>query len=509
MHNDPRITRVGRILRTTKIDELPQFFNVVRGDMSLVGPRPEDPEYVALYTPEQRRILDLKPGITSVAALEYVDEGELLKGDDWEAVYREQIVPAKLALEAEYAARRTLLDRHRAAVSHGLHARAPGLRRRMNVTFEEKFRVPMSAPDIDESDVEAVAAVVRSGRLALGPKCVEFERAIADYVGVRHAVAVSSGTAALHLLVRILGIGNGDEVLVPSFTFAASVNAILYEGATPVFVDIEPETYNLDPADLERRITPRTKAIMAVDVFGHPAPWDEIEAIASRHGLLVIDDCCEALGAEYKGRKLGQFGAGGAFAFYPNKQITTGEGGVIVTNDDEIARLAVSLRNQGRDGGTWLDHARLGFNYRLDDMSAAIGCTQMARIEEFLAKRAAVAGLYTERLDRRARRAHPGGASRGQDELVRLRGDARQRHRRGGCHRGHGEAGRTCPGVLQPHPHPALRARPVRPARGRPARHRGGGRSHHRAAVPQQPVGRRGRTGRASALEESIVEVRS
>jgi perosamine synthetase len=268
----------------------------------------------------------------------------------------------------------------------------------MKVTFEEKFRVPMSAPDIDESDVEAVAAVVRSGRLALGPKCMEFERAIADYVGVRHAVAVSSGTAALHLLVRILGIGRGDEVLVPSFTFAASVNAILYEGATPVFVDIEPETYNLDPADLERRVTPRTKAIMAVDVFGHPAPWDEISAVASRHGLLVIDDCCEALGAEYKGRRLGQFGAGGAFAFYPNKQITTGEGGVVVTNDDEIARLAVSLRNQGRDGGTWLDHARLGFNYRLDDMSAAIGCTQMARIEEFLEKRAAVAGLYNARL---------------------------------------------------------------------------------------------------------------
>jgi perosamine synthetase len=263
---------------------------------------------------------------------------------------------------------------------------------------DDVFRVPMSAPDINEQDVEAVAAVVRSGRLALGPKCVEFERLIAGYVGVRHAVAVSSGTAALHLLVRILGIGEGDEVLVPSFTFAASVNAILYERATPVFVDIEPETYNLDPVDLERRITSKTKAIMAVDVFGHPAPWDEIERIASRHGLLVIDDCCEALGAEYKGRRLGQFGSGGAFAFYPNKQITTGEGGVVVTNDDRIAQLAVSLRNQGRDGGTWLSHARLGFNYRLDDMSAAIGCSQMARIDDILAKRARVAQSYTNRL---------------------------------------------------------------------------------------------------------------
>ncbi len=266
------------------------------------------------------------------------------------------------------------------------------------MAFEEKFRVPMSAPDINDDDVEAVAEVVRSGRLALGPKCVEFERAMAEYVGVRHAVAVSSGTAALHLLVRILGVGPGDEVLVPSFTFAASVNAILYEGATPVFVDIEPDTYNLDPADLERRITSRTKAIMAVDVFGHPAPWDEIEDVAARRALLVIDDCCEALGAEYKGRKLGQFGSGGAFAFYPNKQMTTGEGGMIVTDDDRIARLAVSLRNQGRDSGAWLSHARLGFNYRMDDMSAAIGCTQMARLDDFLAKRAAVAALYTSRL---------------------------------------------------------------------------------------------------------------
>ena len=264
---------------------------------------------------------------------------------------------------------------------------------------ESKEFVPMSAPDISEEDVQAVAEVVRSGRLALGPKTEEFERLVAEYVGVKHAVAVSSGTAALHLIVKALGIGPGDEVLVPSFTFVASVNVILYEGAKPVFVDIEPDTYNLDPGDLERKITPRTKAIMVVDVFGHPAEWDEILRIAEKYGLKVIDDSCEALGAEYKGRKLGQFGDAAAFAFYPNKQMTTGEGGMIVTDDDQIAKLCRSLRNQGRrEMGAWLEHEWLGYNYRMTEMSAALGVSQLKRIETLLAKRERVARMYTERL---------------------------------------------------------------------------------------------------------------
>ncbi|MEM3484813.1 MAG: DegT/DnrJ/EryC1/StrS family aminotransferase [Candidatus Methanomethyliaceae archaeon] len=264
-----------------------------------------------------------------------------------------------------------------------------------------KEKIPMSAPDITDEDVQAVAEVVRSGRLALGPKTEEFERLIADYVGVKYAVSVSSGTAALHLIVRALGIGPGDEVLVPSFTFVASANAILYERARPVFVDIEPDTYNLDPEDLQRKITPRTKAIMVVDVFGHPAEWDEILRIAEKHNLKVIDDSCEALGAEYRGRKLGQFGDAAAFAFYPNKQITTGEGGVIVTADLEIAKLCRSMRNQGRgEMGAWLEHERLGYNYRMTEMSAALGISQLRRIEELLAKRERVAQMYTTHLSR-------------------------------------------------------------------------------------------------------------
>ena len=258
--------------------------------------------------------------------------------------------------------------------------------------------IEMSAAELDESDIQAVLAVLRSGRLALGPRTADFERAMAAYVGVRHAVAVGSGTAALHLIVKALGLGPGDEVLVPSFTFAASVNAILYEGATPVFVELE-DTCNLDLQDLERRITGRTRAIMAVDVFGHPADWDGLERIGARHGLPVIDDCCEAIGAAYRGRRLGSFGAAGAFAFYPNKQMTTGEGGMIVTDDGRLAEICRSCANQGRSAmGAWLQHDRLGHNYRMDEMSAALGLSQLARLEHFLARRARVAGRYGERL---------------------------------------------------------------------------------------------------------------
>lgn len=259
----------------------------------------------------------------------------------------------------------------------------------------------MSSAELDERDFEAVMEVLKSGRIALGPKTEQFERMMADYVGVKHAVAVSSGTAGLHLIVKALGIGAGDEVIVPSFTFAASVNAILYEGATPVFVDIEPQTYNLDPNEVERKIAPRTKAVMVVDVFGHPADWDALIDIAHRHNLMLIDDCCEAIGARYKGRMLGQMGEAGAFAFYPNKQMTAGEGGMIVTNNDEIARLCRSLRNQGRaEMGAWLEHERMGYNYRIDELSAALGVSQLQRLDTFLQKRQRVAQRYTEQISR-------------------------------------------------------------------------------------------------------------
>ncbi|NPV90650.1 MAG: DegT/DnrJ/EryC1/StrS family aminotransferase [Firmicutes bacterium] len=259
------------------------------------------------------------------------------------------------------------------------------------------MRFPMASAEVNDEDIEEVLKVLRSKRLALGPKMEEFENAVADYVGVKHAVAVSSGTAALHLLVRALGLGEGDEVLVPSFTFISSANVLLYERVKPVFVDIDPETYNLDPDDLERKITGKTRAIMAVDVFGQPVEWDEVLRIAEKHDLLVIDDSCEALGGEYKCQKLGRFGNAAAFAFYPNKQMTTGEGGMIVTDDDRLECLCRSMRNQGRGGaGAWLEHERLGYNYRMDEMSAALGLSQMRRLEAILARREWVAERYTE-----------------------------------------------------------------------------------------------------------------
>jgi perosamine synthetase len=261
------------------------------------------------------------------------------------------------------------------------------------------MKIPLSGPDITEAEIAAVAAVMRSGRLSLGPKLVEFENAISGYVGSPHAVAVSSGTAGLHLVVRALGIGISDEVIVPSFTFIAAANAIRYECATPVFVDIDPITLNLDPAAVEAAITPRTRAILAVHTFGIPADLEKLLAITRRHNLFLIEDACEALGAEWSGQKVGTFGDAGVFGFYPNKQITTAEGGMVVTHDEKLAARIRSLRNQGRsDNGDWFEHAEIGYNYRLSELHAAIGIEQLKRIEPILKRRAEIARGYAQRL---------------------------------------------------------------------------------------------------------------
>jgi len=258
--------------------------------------------------------------------------------------------------------------------------------------------VPLAAPDITEDDERAVAEVVRSGRLALGARMTAFERTMADEAGARHAIAVNSGTSALHLIIRGLDIGPGDEVITTPFSFVASTNCILFEGATPVFVDIEPTTLCIDPEQVEAAMTPHTKAILAVDVFGHPADWKALEAIAREHELLLIEDSAEALGSTLDGKSCGGFGNAGVFAFYPNKQITTGEGGMVVTDDGELAEICRSMANQGRDGGGWLNHVRLGYNYRMDEMSAALGLSQLQRLDELIAARARVASWYEEAL---------------------------------------------------------------------------------------------------------------
>ena len=280
--------------------------------------------------------------------------------------------------------------------------------------------IPMSSPDITDLEREAVAAVMQTPRLSMGPEVKGFEAAISRYVGVKHAIAVSSGTAGLHLAVRALGIADGDWVITTPFSFVASTNVLLYERAIPIFVDVDPETGNINTdlmseaaADLigdgkrasrwlPRKTTEPTgvlRALLPVDVFGQPAEYDQIHAISAEHNLRVIEDSCEALGAQYKGRQSGTLGDIGVFAFYPNKQITTAEGAMVVTDRDDAAELIRALRNQGRaTGDKWLDHTHLGYNYRLDEMSAALGRAQMTRLDELLEKREQVAAWYHARL---------------------------------------------------------------------------------------------------------------
>jgi perosamine synthetase len=259
--------------------------------------------------------------------------------------------------------------------------------------------IGLSAPYIGEREEELVLEVLRSGSLSLGPTLDRFEELFAERVGAAYAAAVSSGTAGLHLAVRLAGVGAGDEVVTTPFSFVASTNCFLYEGATPAFADIDPRTLNLDPAAAEAAITDRTRAILAVDIFGYPCELDPLRELAEQHGLAFIEDACEALGAEYKGRPLGSHGHLATFAFYPNKQMTTGEGGVVVTDSEEEWRLLKSLSNQGRgeDGG-WLDHPRLGYNYRLDDIAAAIGIAQLEKLDVILELRAGVAARYADLL---------------------------------------------------------------------------------------------------------------
>lgn len=261
------------------------------------------------------------------------------------------------------------------------------------------MRIPLSAPDISDADIEAVVGVLRTPRLSIGPKMVEFEESMARVAGVPHAVAVSSGTAGLHLCLRALGIGEGDEVILPSFTFIAAGNAVLYERARPVFVDIDPVSLNIDPARLEARITERTRAILVVHTFGWPADMDSILDIARKHGLPVIEDACEALGAQCRGRNAGGIGDLGVFAFYPNKPITTGEGGMVVTRDAALAETMRALRNQGRRADDdWNGHRLLGYNYRLSEINCALGLAQMQRLDAILDKREAVAAMYATEL---------------------------------------------------------------------------------------------------------------
>lgn len=258
--------------------------------------------------------------------------------------------------------------------------------------------IPLSRPDITEAERQAADAVLRTDRLSIGAHTEAFEALTAARAGRQYGIAVNSGTSALHLCVKALGIGEGDHVVTTPFSFIATTNCFLFERAKPVFVDIDPDSYNMDIEAAEQAITGRTKALLPVNVFGNCAYMDRYEALAAKRGLAMIEDCCEALGGWLGDRPAGNFGQCGAFAFYPNKQITTGEGGVIVTDREDIRDLSRSLRNQGRDSLAWLSHARMGYNYRMSEITAAIGEVQIRRLDEILAKRRRAAELYNQAL---------------------------------------------------------------------------------------------------------------
>jgi len=258
--------------------------------------------------------------------------------------------------------------------------------------------IPLARPNITQAEIDAVTAVLKTPHLSLGPKVPEFEAAFAAYCGRRFGVSCCSGTAGLHMAMIAHEIGPGDEVITTPFSFVASASCIVMVGATPVFADIDPDTWNMDPARIEAAVTGRTKALVPVDVFGQPADMDPILEIAARHDLVVIEDSCEALGSSYKSRQAGSFGAASVFGFYPNKQLTTGEGGIVLTDDEAVAEHCRSLRNQGRDGSGWLAHARIGYNFRLSDINCALGLVQLQRLGEITEARNRVVALYHREL---------------------------------------------------------------------------------------------------------------
>lgn len=271
--------------------------------------------------------------------------------------------------------------------------------KKLTITGSDYMKVNLSGPDIGSEEIVLVNRVLNSGILSIGPVVEEFEDRFKDYFGVKHAIAVNSGTSGLHLLVKALGIGEDDEVITSPFSFVASVNCFLFERAVPVFVDIDEKTLNMDINGIEEKITEKTRAIVAVDIFGQPMDMERIRAIAEKHNLKVIEDSCEAIGSEYNGIKAGTLADGAVFAFYPNKQMTTGEGGMIITDDDRTAELCRSMRSQGRAvTGLWLYHERPGYNYRMSEVNAAIGLAQIKRLDEIIRRRQEIAELYHQKL---------------------------------------------------------------------------------------------------------------
>lgn len=393
---DPEgLTRVGRILRRLSLDELPQLINVARGEMSVVGPRPTLPYQASRYSARQRGRLLVLPGLTGLAQVRGRNRMSWPERIEWDLCYiRAQSLRLDLSILASTIW--TVL----AGKGVTGHPRRDPIAQPAEKDHDEAAtepRIRLAKPDFGEEEVAAVRKVLSSGTLTNGPENTGFEREFAARHDAEHGVTFASGTSALAAMLLAEDIGPGDEVIVPSMTFISTATSVRHVGATPVFADIDPRSFNLDPADIPRLVTPRTRAVLTVHYAGQPGDMDGLRAICARYGLLLLEDAAQAAGAGYRGIPVGTFGKSAMFSFTPTKNITTGEGGMVLTNDVRTAEKLRLLRNHGQQ--QLYKHTVLGYNWRLTEMQAALGRVQLRKLDAILERKRANVAWMNRRLD--------------------------------------------------------------------------------------------------------------
>ena len=388
------ITRTGRLLRRLSIDELPQLINVLRGEMSLVGPRPTLPYQVQRYDSRQLGRLRVRPGLTGLAQVHGRNRMSWPERIEWDLRYVEN-QSLRLDLAVLACTVRVILTGDGVA-GHSRHDPIAQVAERRCAVPEVMPRIRLAKPDIGAEEIEAVRAVLTSGTLTDGPQNAAFEREFADRHSAGHGVTFASGTVALAAMLLTEHIGPGDEVIVPSMTFVSTATCVRHVGATPVFADIDPRSFNLDPAEIARLVTRKTRAVLTVHYAGQPGELDQLQKTCADHGLLLLEDAAEATGAEFRGIPVGTFGKSAMFSFTPTKNITTGEGGLVLTSDAETADRLRLLRNHGQPSR--YQHVLIGYNWRLTEMQAAIGRAQLRKLDAILARKRANAGWMSRRL---------------------------------------------------------------------------------------------------------------